>query len=84
MEFSNIKNLSFFNNKYLKPDFLKINEFNQIKNDLINYYLIKSRWLPVQPSASKRPANSSESTSLRAHPRVTKATVRFIEAMIQI
>ena len=54
MEFSNIKNLSFFNNKYLKPDFLKINEFNQIKNDLINYYLIKSRWLPVQPSASNK------------------------------
>src|SRR5690242_3532266 len=29
-----------------------------------------------QPSASKRPASSSESTSLRAQPRVTSATVR--------
>ena len=29
-----------------------------------------------QPSAAKRPASSSESTSLRAQPRVTRATVR--------
>ena len=32
----------------------------------------------VQPSAASRPANSSESTSFREHPRVTTATVRFI------
>src|SRR5436309_11528697 len=30
----------------------------------------------VQPAASSRPASSSESTSLRAHPRVTRLTVR--------
>jgi len=36
----------------------------------------------VQPSASRRPANSSESTSLRAHPIVTTATVRFICAIL--
>ena len=51
MELSNIKNFSVLNNKYLKSDFLKINEFNQIKNDLINYYLIKSRY---QLSASNK------------------------------
>ena len=28
-----------------------------------------------QPSAASRPANSSESTSFRAQPRVTKATL---------
>ncbi|CAB4649451.1 unannotated protein [freshwater metagenome] len=32
----------------------------------------------TQPSAANRPANSSESVSLRAHPRVTRATVRGI------
>ena len=32
----------------------------------------------VQPSAAKRPASSSESTSFREHPKVTTATVRFI------
>src|SRR5215831_18745635 len=30
----------------------------------------------VQPAASSRPASSSESTSLRAQPRVTRLTVR--------
>ena len=29
-----------------------------------------------QPSAARRPASSSESTSLRVHPRVTRATLR--------
>ena len=37
----------------------------------------------VQPSAAKRPASSSESTSLRAHPIVTIATVRDMGAMLQ-
>ena len=38
----------------------------------------------IQPSAAKRPANSSESTSLRAQPRVTTATVRLIGVMLQV
>ena len=38
----------------------------------------------VQPSAANRPANSSESTSLRAQPRVTTATVRLIGVMLQV
>ena len=37
----------------------------------------------VQPSAARRPANSSESTSLRAQPIVTIATVRLICQMVQ-
>ena len=37
----------------------------------------------VQPSAAKRPASSSESTSLRAQPMVTIATVRLICQMVQ-
>ena len=36
----------------------------------------------VQPSAANRPANSSESTSLREHPKVTTATVRFIDQIL--
>ena len=38
----------------------------------------------VQPSADNRPASSSESTSLRAHPSVTSATVReaFIATLL--
>ena len=38
----------------------------------------------IQPSAANRPANSSESTSLRAQPRVTTATVRLIGVMLQV
>ncbi len=33
----------------------------------------------VQPSAARRPASSSESTSLRVHPRVTSATLPRLE-----
>ena len=33
----------------------------------------------VQPCADSRPASSSESTSLRVHPRVTSATVPRLE-----
>ena len=37
----------------------------------------------VQPSADNLPASSSESTSLRAHPSVTSATVRgFLVARV--
>jgi len=38
--------------------------------------LASSRSVRVQPAASSRPASSSESTSLRAQPRVTRLTVR--------
>ena len=38
-----LKNLSYFSSKYVKSDFLKINEFNEIKNNLLNYYLMKSQ-----------------------------------------
>jgi len=35
-----------------------------------------SRSVKVQPAASSLPASSSESTSLRAQPKVTRLTVR--------